>query len=157
MFDGTPASAYTFQRESFLAVEGEAAPWFRAQWEEGGDAPFEIAIERYRAAERAGIFRAFIVRCHGEYVGYAAFFVFPGMHAGATLGAASDAVWLRKDHRRPGIAKRLMAHAEAALRAEGVAVMNTQVSEARPGLGRLLEHMGHRLNSRTYVKVLNNA
>lgn len=161
MFDGASSTAYSFRREAFSDVIGEARPWFNAQWEEGGEArdvmPLAPAMSRYLASEKAGILRTYIVRYHGEYVGYAAYFVFFGMHSEAVKGAISDAVWIRKEHRRPGIAMRLMTFVEAELRAEGVIAMHTQSSEDRPGLRRLLERMGHPVVAHTHAKVLNHA
>lgn len=159
MFDGASKSAYTFQRETFAGTVDEAAPYFQAQWEEGAQnqavMPLSIAIDRYLAAERAGIFRVYVVRHHGIYVGYASYYVISPMNSAHIKVAISDKLWIDKPHRAPGVAMRLVRFVEGQLRSEGdISLMHTEAPEYSTGLGRLLAHMGHKPVSHTFAKVL---
>lgn len=159
MFDGSTGSAFSFQRETFTSGVAEAIPFARRQCEEAGEDPkefpFDPAYDRYESAERNGILRCYTVRHHGSYAGHAIFFVFYGMHSKGIKAAVSDMFWLAPEYRRPGVAKRLLQFVERELALEGVVIMHTQAREDPPVAGRLLEHLGHKLISRTYSKTLN--
>ena len=95
----------------------------------------------------------YTVRDGGKLVGFAAYFVFDGLHAENSKGAVSDAFGVIPEYRRPGVAMRLLRFAESELRGEGVNVMHTQTNNAFPGGGRLLNHLGHHAISQTHAKV----
>lgn len=160
MFDGASRSAFSFRRETFAGTIEEGLPMLKAQWIEAGEtdaADFALATERYLTMERAGALRVYTVRYHGTLVGFAAYFVFHGMHANTTKAAMSDAVGLIPAYRRPMVALRLMRFVETMLRDEDVRIMHTSDNVIFPGFGRLLEHLGHKLVSRTHAKVLTHA
>lgn len=157
MFDGTPRSAFAFRRETFASTIDEAMPLLKAQWIEAGETDatdFALATDRYLTMERAGALRIYTARHHGTFVGFASYFVFQGMHATGKKAAISDAIGVSPAFRLPTVALRLVRFAETMLRDDGVTVMHTSENVRFPGLGRILEHMGHTLVSRTYAKVL---
>lgn len=159
MFDGPSGSSYSFRREPFADAIIDGMPALRRQWDETGETaagPFSLALERYEASDRAGALRIYTVRRYGEFVGYAAYFLFVGMHAAAKV-AVSDAFWLDPAHRRPGVAMRLLRFVEASLRSDQVILIHTSVNADHDTAGRLLGYLGYKLESHTYAKVLKYA
>jgi GNAT superfamily N-acetyltransferase len=160
MFDGAPRSAFSFRRETFAGTIDEALPMLSRQWIEAGEegvGDFDLAMDRYHKAEQAGVFRVYTARHQGVFVGFAAFFVFYGMHARGTKAAMSDAFGVSPEFRRPTVAIRLLRFSESMLSMEGVKIIHFAANEAIPAAARLLEHLGYQPISRTYAKVIPNA
>lgn len=160
MDGAAPVSAYVFCRETFDQAIAERGDALERQWDETGErdvGPFRLSEDRYRAMEKVGALRVWTVRHHGTIVGYAAFFVFFGMHNETTKAGVQDAIWLEPAHRRPGVAKRLLEFVERQLTEEGADVIHASVNEEHNSMGRLLEYLGYKPISRTYAKVLTHA
>jgi GNAT superfamily N-acetyltransferase len=161
MFDGVPGPGLTFARESFAAALASGGYELVArQYAEAGHVeagPFHLNHDFYQAADQMDRLRIYIARVESRPVGFASYFVFFGAHASGTKVALGDAFGVLPEWRRPFVALRLLRFAEQQLTLEGVRAMHTQDNERFPGGGRLLERLGHKPISRTYVKVLNDA
>lgn len=115
--------------------------------------PLEVDVDRYRLVEAAGMLRVFTARDEGELVGYATFMVVASIHRKSLVVAHEDALYLKPDQRKAGVARRLMDFAEDSLSAECVMVMYHSPC-GNPRFGTLLARSGYTKYSEHYARRL---
>lgn len=76
------------------------------------DMPLACDWEKYEALEYQGILRLLGARFDGQLVGYASFLVMPHLHYRTTVHAMNDAIFVRPEHRRTGLALELVRKPE---------------------------------------------
>lgn len=142
--------------EPIDAVLEEIKPLLLAHWQEIArypDIPLEPDWEQYRKAEVSRALRIFTARIAMQLIGYAVYFVTPGLHYKSTVQATQDILFLAKDYRRGGVGRDLIRHADHVLRVQGVKVVYHHV-KARHNFGPLLERDGYELVDLIYGKRL---
>jgi L-amino acid N-acyltransferase YncA len=145
------------QQERFVDVFAEAEPLLVKHWQEVAhyqDIPLDVDCNAYATAESQGKLRIYTARDCGTLIGYAAFFVSFNPHYASSLQAMQDVIYLDPAHRGGRTGIKLIKHAEAALKAEGVQVIYHHVKAAHPLLGKILEHMHYTAVDTIYGKRL---
>ena len=115
------------------------------------DIPYAPDKERYFRFEDAGAIHCFTVRVDSQLVGYAVFIAQTNAHYKTSLQACQDVLFLRKEYRVPGLARRLICFSDQELRAAGVQVVLHHVKPARD-YSPLLEREGYQLVERIYAR-----
>ena len=144
-------------RESVAAIWDEAAPLALAHHHEVGALPdedFEMNREGYSKVEAAGITRVFTAReADGKLVGYAVLMSCPGTLQYRKLNwATQDVLYLSPLHRGL-LSLRFLIYQDLWLKEEGFHVVYRHDTTSKP-YGRILLHIGYRLNDRGYVRDL---
>jgi GNAT superfamily N-acetyltransferase len=148
----------SFQREALSAtLIDELKPILEEHYQEIAhylDIPLKPDFNSYWDAERAGILRLYIVRKHGEPIGYNVVFMRKNMHYSTSAQAAQDILYVLKEYRGEGIGRRLITFSNNQLAIEGVQVLAHHVKVAHPALGHILETEGFELVEYVYTKRL---
>lgn len=135
-----------FARERIIEVFGEIKPLLQQHWEEIAhypDIPLSPDYDKYVQAERNDVLRIFTARQGHTLIGYAIYFVGPAPHYRFSKQAQQDVLFIEPSHRQGRNGWKLIAYADAQMKAEGVQVVQQHVKRAHPGLGSLLERMGY--------------
>lgn len=107
-----------FGRERIIEVFGEIKPLLEMHWVEIAHYP-DIALDpdydHYVQAERKDMLRIFTARLGHELIGYAIYFVMPGLHYRKSLQAQQDILFLLPQHRKGRLGLRLIRHADEQL------------------------------------------
>lgn len=114
----------TAQIEPLAERLEEMKPFFPLHWRELGlyqdRMPLAPRYEDYLMRDAAGGVTLATVRRDGAMVGYAVFFVAPGLHYGSTLTAHMDICYIAPEERGRGAGEMLFAAAERELKRRGV-------------------------------------
>jgi GNAT superfamily N-acetyltransferase len=145
-----------FSVESFRANEAEIVALGAEHEAEvgpyGGAFPFRPNLAAHEAMEDHGALHMFVAKDGGKIVGYVLSFVMPHLHY--SIPWATGELFLRKSHRGPRVADRLLAFAEDGLRAKGVLLVSIGVHPDHPNLGRLLMRRDYQLSGLYYSRRL---
>lgn len=147
----------TVQRETFKAFAAEALRLMALHAEEMNpypDIPPNVDEQTYIAADEAGLARVYTARLDGVLIGYAVFIVQYALNWRLSLTATQTGFFVDPGLRLSTCGTRLLQHAEAALRAEGVQVLAHQQFVKHPALGRMLERNGYERMTNVWVKRL---
>lgn len=148
----------TFGREQAGSIFDEIKPLLRAHFEEIAhykDIPLNPDYGRYFEAEHHGQLRIYTARYHGTLIGYAIYFVRPSLHYRDSLQAHQDILYLAPEHRRGGVGRGLIDHADGALRQEGVQVVIQHVKHKRElNFGPLLKRIGYEFMDELWTRRL---
>ena len=112
--------------------------------------PFNPRLDEYFAAMNAGWLLTFVVRFHGEAIGYSNIYLTNDMHNDEFI-AQEDTIFVLKEHRN-GIGKELAKHILGVLRERGCKrVSITPVTDLR--VAKIWERMGFKPTAQlmTYV------
>jgi mannose-6-phosphate isomerase-like protein (cupin superfamily) len=145
-----------FQEERVSALWDESMPLLERHFDEIAHykdialAPDQVT---YEEMERAGVLRCYTARHNGELVGYAVFFVRPGMHYRHSLQAIQDVLFVVPERRVGTTGIRLIRFAEARLKALGVQVVYHH-AKLTNRVGELLVKLGYELVDQLYAKRL---
>ncbi|HEX7828635.1 MAG TPA: hypothetical protein VF787_03230 [Thermoanaerobaculia bacterium] len=158
-----------FHAEPFTRkLYAELLPCLQDHWREVAHFPdieLEPDVDRYLAAQGAGVLRIFTVRAEMPpwaqdtdprplVVGYCAFFVQPNPHYRQSLQAAADVLFLARTVRAAN-ALRFLKWCDEQLRAEGVQAVYHRTKVAHD-FGKLLERMRYTAVDVTYVRRLDS-
>ena len=117
----------------------------------------KIDFARYRALERAGSYKALVMRRAGKIIGYNGFFVQPMLHSLMNVWALNDVLYLKPAERKGTAAIRMIVEAET-LKAKGVRQIvygaNLPPGNAGDSLCRMFEQCGYQLIEKRFSKVL---
>lgn len=119
----------------------------------------EIDWELYEKAEKINAFLAIIaedVDCKADktkVIGYAGFFLMNHLHSKSLRCAQNNVIFLTKDRRKGGLAKRIITESEIILKAKGIQKVQWEVQVNKDFSG-LLEHVGHTLEGKIYGRML---
>jgi hypothetical protein len=151
--------AVTLAHESVASIWDEAQPLASAHHSEVGclpDSDFEMNKPLYDTMERAGLARVFTARDQGTLIGYAVLMAcFGPCHYRRVNWATQDSIFVSPDHRGPMVL-RFLLYQDLSLKAEGFHVVYRHDTLTRP-YGRILLHIGYKLNDRGYVRDLREA
>lgn len=150
------STAGSYQRERSHDLWAEITPLLEVHHREIAhypDIPLDPDVERYNAAEDAGMLRCYTARVGERLVGYATFFLNNNLHYKSSLQAAQDVIFVLPEYRCGRIGISLIKYCDAALRAEGVQATYQHVKAAH-NFGPLLERMGYELVDLIYAKRL---
>jgi len=161
----------TITTEPFALLAEEAQQLAAAHWDEveaslHGPQRYTLDRARYATLERLGMLHVSAARLHmanetqaaphspaGPLAGYAAFTLVPCPHRPQTLLAALDGLYLAPRARGGFFALRLLRHAEAALTARGVALVQYSSPVSRP-CDALYRRLGARATETVWHKAL---
>lgn len=146
-----------FKRENAKDVWSEITPLLEQHWREIAhyqDIPLSPNRDAYVKMDEQGILRVYTARAPKleTLLGYCVFFVAPHPHYGATLYAAQDVLFIRKEWRGK-FGACFIAWCDEQLREQGVKVV-TQHVKAAHDFGRLLERLGYELQDKIYSRRL---
>ncbi len=148
---------YTYQTESFDDVYPDIVPLFRNHYKEverdQDKLPLNPDYEMYRTIEQSGHLRIFTVRYKDKLVGYSVYIVHPNLHHKDILFAVGDVLFIESEHRRGGSGVKLIIHAEAVLRDQGVKVVITHGKYDSP-IRKLFERLDYEKDEMVYRKFL---
>ena len=152
-------SDYLHQRETFAGAIDEARPLAEADWNEM--IPYKHAVgydlneEQYVQLEKSGALRVYTTRLCGKLVGYLVYTILPGgIHSKHSKRAVCLDWWLAPEHRRGGNGIQMMVFAEEQLKGEGIGMMSTPIMAHSDAAAAVLEHLGHELMGKTFMKIL---
>lgn len=151
---GDAASVISFSREplSIKLIE-ELQPILEAHYKEIAeyqDIPLRPAFDSYWDAEKQGRLRIYIVRKHGEVIGYNVVVMQLNAHYSTSKQAVQDILYVMAEHRMEGIGRRLVVYCNEQLGHEGVQVLSHHVKAKHPALGHILETEGFELKEYIY-------
>jgi hypothetical protein len=149
----------TLAREAVSEVWEEALPLAERHHLEVGPLPqsdFKIVRDRSDLLEKIGLLRIYTARDQGKLVGYASIVLDPNhdMYQGVTWGMQS-ALYVRPDHRNY-MPFRFLRYQDLALATEGIHIVYRH-APISTNFGKLLLHLGYRLNDRGYIRDLREA
>ena len=151
--------AVTLARETVASIWDEAQPLAAAHHHEVGALPdedFEMNREDYSKLEGLGISRVFTARQDGLLIGYAVLMTSPGaLHYRRVSWATQDSLYVSPNHRGPMVL-RFLLYQDLCLKADGFQAVYRHDTLTKP-YGRLLLHIGYKLNDRGYVRDLREA
>lgn len=143
-----------FARETFDQAYPDAAQLLLDHYEEIAWRKDKIKLNvdaaRYRSVEKSGALRVFTARLDGALVGYCAYIVTMHLHYSGTKCGKNDVVFMAKSY-RGGTGARLLKYCEAALKAEGVQVIDLHIKLAH-NWGPMAERMGYEHTEGNYQK-----
>jgi hypothetical protein len=112
--------------------------------------------EMYDRLEQVGACRIYTARDAGALVGYAAIMTSPrANHYRRVSWATQDSLYIAKDHRGP-LTLRFLMYQDLNLKLDGFHIVYRHDTLCCP-YGRLLQHIGYRLNDRGYIRDLRDA
>lgn len=134
----------------------EAAPLFRAHWEEVGTFRDAIElnpdIEAVRALEARGMWPSWTARdAAGALCGYVCTLVSPHLHYKPHRMAYVDLIYVTPAHRRGTVAQRLIRAMEQELPPVSKIIFHVKTDH---DFGRLLERMGYVLTEKNFEKLV---
>ncbi len=141
--------------EQFSRWHIEAAPLFRAHWEEVGTFKDAIALDvdaaKIIALEAAGMWHAWTVRDDGVLIGYCCVLVAPHIHYRPHSFAFVDVIYLAPERRRGTAALRLIQAVEAGLPTASKIIFHVKVDH---DFGALLVRRGYVCTEKNYEKLM---
>lgn len=147
-----------FVVEPFSRWRQEAAPLFRAHWQEIARHREQVALdpdwERYQRLEDAGTLLAVTMRQAWRLVGYATFLVAPHLHYRQIRVAGQDMIYIEPGYRAGGFAYCALVRfcdAELAARGANIALQRDKETHA---LEAVYRRTGYALIERVHEKVL---
>ncbi len=146
----------TYQREPVHGLWPELLPMMEAHYVELGehhDIELNVDTGMYETVDGLGGLRCFTARDGADLVGYAVFFVREHAHHRDSVQASCDAVYLAPSYRCGLTGVDLLAHANRALRDEGVQVVRYGAKPDTP-LSASLARLGYTLSEHTFSKRL---
>lgn len=147
----------TIARERAHGLWAEIVPLLTEHWSEVityRDIPLDPDVDTYNALEDADRLRVYTVRVDGELVAYAIFIVGTVPHHRTSKQAAGDGIYVRAPYRTSAAGIRLLAHAQDALKAEGVEVIYCQAPMKHPAFGAVLVASGYTPTHTVYSRRL---
>lgn len=168
---------YRARQEKLSQCLPEIIPVEQRHWEELAKNKDKIKLnpdhDAYRRLEDSGNYRAYTVRtANGELAGYAGYLISKHLHYQDHFWALSDLFYVLPEHRSRrslldrvanyilgpevpmGAGTTLAEFIEENLRDAGVVVMHTTGKVSNPGLGRLMQKLGHTRVEFGYSKLL---
>lgn len=152
---------YTIGMQKVRDVVMELKALHAAHWRETEASyvagAMDVDYDRYLAAESAAQFLLFTVRdATGQVVGNLAYSLGFSQHQRGKLIAEEKAFFIAKDHRRGGLALKLLDYAEGVLRLLGVncVTMTDKSPAGGPCVEPLVRRRGYQPAALTYVKEL---
>ncbi len=141
--------------EPFSRWHAEAAPLFRAHWEEVGTFKDAIALDvdatGIVALERAGMWRAWTVRADAALIGYCCVFVAPSLHYRTHHFAMVDVIYLDPAYRRGRTGLLLIRMMEAGVADVSKIIFHVKIEH---DFGRLLARCGYVCTEKNYEKLV---
>jgi GNAT superfamily N-acetyltransferase len=131
----------TFSTEKYADVIDELRPLLSEHWAEIAvypDIPLDPDYDFYDKANSIGMLVGYFIRDESKIIGYAIFIIAKHKHYQGHSWAMNDIVWIHPDHRNLGTGRKLVAHWEEALKADGVNVIHVNAKTAHMPLAYLL-------------------
>lgn len=110
------------------------SPLSELSWYEANCAPnaeYDPDWEKYTQLNELDLLRLFTVRDNGVLVGYITFMVSPSLHSKNDIHALHDSLFILKEKRKYGTAKKLIMYAESKLKESKVNTMVITVMKHR--------------------------
>ena len=155
--DSTVQVSPTFGQVAFSnALVDEISPLLAAHYLEIAaypDIPLVPDFAKYQRMAQLGLLRIYTVRENSKLMGYALFFVGPGVHYSTSIQAALDIIYLDPSLRGKLVGLRFIKWCDEQLRAEGVQVVY-HYSSLRRNIGSVLHRLGYQKIQDLYAREL---